>query len=94
MACWRVFNQIPLSRRHSKSYAIASSTNRPLLCHSVRSEKGTYISLYQNLAAAIRNNASLDVKWEEAASVIQVIELAKQSFSEGRTVDVPAEGHV
>lgn len=58
------------------------------------SERGTYISLYRNLAAAVRDNASLDVKWEEAASVIQIIELAKQSSAEGRTVDVQDVAHV
>lgn len=58
------------------------------------SERGTYISLYRNLAAAVRDNASLDVKWEEAASVIQIIELAKQSSVEGRTVDVQDVAHV
>lgn len=57
------------------------------------SEKGTYISLYRNLAAAIRENATLEVEWEEAASVIHIIELAKQSASEGKTVDVPAAIH-
>ena len=65
-----------------------------LISHSMPSERGTYISLYRNLAAAVRDNASLDVKWEEAASVIQIIELAKQSSAEGRTVDVQDVAHV
>jgi predicted dehydrogenase len=59
----------------------------------IPSEKGTFISLYRNLAAAIRDNAPLEVEWEEAASVIQIIELAKQSSSEGKTVGVPVVMH-
>ncbi|KAF8529084.1 NAD(P)-binding protein [Hysterangium stoloniferum] len=57
-----------------------------LLLHS---EQGTYVSLYRNLAVAIRNDERPDVKWEEASTVIQLIELAKQSSMEGRTLEVP-----
>ncbi|KAF8481349.1 NAD(P)-binding protein [Gautieria morchelliformis] len=61
----------------------------------VPSEKGTYVSLYRNLAASIRDpSVPLDIKWEEAATVIQIIELAKQSSSEGKTMDVPNKAHV
>jgi len=56
----------------------------------LHSEKGTYVSLYRNLAAAIRDGEPPDVKWEEASMVIQLIELAKQSSMEGRTLEVPA----
>ncbi|KIJ56753.1 hypothetical protein M422DRAFT_57398 [Sphaerobolus stellatus SS14] len=54
----------------------------------VISEKGTYPSLYRNVAAAIREGAPLDVKWEDAAMVIRIIELAKQSSAEGKTLDI------
>jgi len=37
---------------------------------------------------AIREGAPLDVKWEDAAFVIRLIELAKQSSEEGKTLDV------
>ncbi|GJJ07518.1 hypothetical protein Clacol_001720 [Clathrus columnatus] len=55
----------------------------------IPSERGSYVSLYRNVAAAIREGAPLDVKWEEASTVIQLIELAKQSVLEEKTMDVP-----
>lgn len=55
----------------------------------IPSEKGSYVSLYRNLAAAIREGSPLDVKWEEASVVIQLVELARQSALEGKTLDVP-----
>lgn len=61
------------------------NSNHPL---RIPSEKGTYPSLYKNLAMAIREGAPLDVKWEDAAFVIRLIELAKQSSEEGKTLDV------
>ncbi|KAJ8523427.1 hypothetical protein ONZ45_g26 [Pleurotus djamor] len=50
---------------------------------------GSYINLFRNLASAIRNGSELDVKWEEATAVIEIVELARQSSKEGRTLDVP-----
>lgn len=52
-------------------------------------EPGCYANLYRNLAAVIRNGAEMEVKWEEATAVIEIIELAKKSAREGRSVDVP-----
>jgi len=51
-------------------------------------ENGSYIKLYENLAASIREGAELAVKWEEATSVIQLVELAHQSAKEGKTLPV------
>ncbi|KAF9469020.1 hypothetical protein BDZ94DRAFT_1357660 [Collybia nuda] len=53
------------------------------------SAPGSYIELFKNLAAGIRHKAELAVKWEEATSVIEMIELAHQSSREGVTVSVP-----
>ncbi|KAI0068913.1 NAD-P-binding protein [Artomyces pyxidatus] len=50
---------------------------------------GAYPDLFRNLAAVIRGGAEQAVKWEEAATVIQIIELAHQSSREGRTLEVP-----
>lgn len=51
-------------------------------------ENGSYIKLYQNLAAGIREGTELAVRWEEATSVIQLVELAHQSAKEGKTLPV------
>lgn len=56
----------------------------------VPSEKGSYQSLFENLAKAITSGVELQVKFEQSAAVIQMIELAMLSSQEGRTVDVPA----
>ncbi|KAG6832940.1 hypothetical protein H0H92_004824 [Tricholoma furcatifolium] len=53
-------------------------------------DPGQYIELFKNLGAAIRNGAELAVKWEEATSVIEMIELAHQSSREGVTIRVPS----
>jgi predicted dehydrogenase len=53
------------------------------------SEPGQYIELFRNLARAIRSGEELQVKWSEATSVIEMVELAKQSSKEGRSLDVP-----
>jgi len=50
---------------------------------------GCYTDLFRNLAAAIREGADLLVPWEEAQAVIELIELARKSSKEGRTLDVP-----
>ncbi|KAJ1311049.1 hypothetical protein OPQ81_009554 [Rhizoctonia solani] len=57
---------------------------------TVNSEKGSYQSLFENLADAITSGADLQVKFEQSAAVIQMIELAMLSSKEGRTLDVPA----
>lgn len=51
-------------------------------------ESGSYIMLYENLAACIREGAELAVRWEEATSVIQLVELVHQSAKEGNTLPV------
>ncbi|KAF8591475.1 oxidoreductase [Ramaria rubella] len=67
---------------------LAKLTNISSVSLSMPSEKGAYVSLYRNLAAAIRDGVPLDVKWEEAALTIQIIELAKQSSLEGKTLEL------
>ncbi|KAI0663182.1 oxidoreductase [Cubamyces menziesii] len=53
------------------------------------SERGSYISLFENVAAVIRDGAEQAVKWEQSAEVIELIELAYQSAREERTLVVP-----
>ncbi|KAE9410332.1 NAD(P)-binding protein [Gymnopus androsaceus JB14] len=69
----------------------ASDPNGSAIVTSVwpSTEPGCYTDLYRNLAAAIREGGEMAVKWEEATAVIEMIELAKQSAREGRTVEVP-----
>jgi len=54
-------------------------------------DAGSYIELFKNLAAGIRDNAKLMVEWEEATAVIEMIELAHQSSRSGVTVSVPRQ---
>lgn len=68
----------------------------PVVCASANylgrwpsAEQGAYIDLFRNLAGAIRHGEELMVKWEEAATVIEIIELAYRSSKERRTLDVP-----
>ncbi|KAG9103928.1 hypothetical protein FRC06_006873 [Ceratobasidium sp. 370] len=56
---------------------------------TVISEKGAYNLLFENLANAISSGVELQVKFEQSAAVIQMIELAMLSSREGRTVEVP-----
>lgn len=58
------------------------------VCSWPSNENGSYIKLYKNLAASIREGAELAVKWEEATSVIQLVELAHKSSKEGKTLSV------
>ena len=50
---------------------------------------GQYINLFKNLAGVIRNKEEVEVKWAETTQVIEMIELAYRSSTEGRTLDVP-----
>ena len=50
---------------------------------------GSYVELFKNLAAVIREGAEQAVKWEESTAVIEMVELARQSAKEGRTIVVP-----
>nr|GAT54013.1 NAD binding rossmann fold [Mycena chlorophos] len=54
------------------------------------SEPGRYADLFRNLAAAIRDGADLAIPWAEAASVIELVELAHKSAKEGATIVVPS----
>ncbi|KAK2466378.1 hypothetical protein APHAL10511_002020 [Amanita phalloides] len=47
---------------------------------------GSYIELFKNLGAVIRDGAEPSVKWEEATAVVELIELAHRSAREGITV--------
>jgi hypothetical protein len=53
-------------------------------------EQGGYTNLFRNLAAVIQGDAEQDIKWNESASVIEIIELAHQSSKERRTLEVPS----
>ncbi|KAL8854133.1 MAG: hypothetical protein Q9221_001055 [Calogaya cf. arnoldii] len=48
----------------------------------------TYKVIYKDLAAAVAGKGDVAVKAKEAREVIRLIELAKKSSEEGRTVDV------
>ena len=50
---------------------------------------GAYLTYYQNVAAAIRGEAALVVKPEEARNTIHLIELARKSHVEQRTLPCP-----
>ncbi|EIM88136.1 NAD-P-binding protein [Stereum hirsutum FP-91666 SS1] len=51
-------------------------------------EPGAYVNLFKNLAATIRGTAEQEVKWEQSAGAIEVIELAHKSSKEGRTIEL------
>jgi predicted dehydrogenase len=48
----------------------------------------TYTRYYELLAEALQGKGSVPVSADEAADVIKLVELAKQSSDEGRTLDV------
>lgn len=48
----------------------------------------TYQAIYTQFAAAVAGKGDVAVQAEEARDVIRLIELAKRSSEEGRTVDV------
>jgi len=56
---------------------------------NISSLQGDYLSLYRNVADAIRSASELNVKWIEAAQVIEMIGLAYKSASQRSTVEVP-----
>ncbi|OCB84537.1 NAD-binding protein [Sanghuangporus baumii] len=49
-------------------------------------DAGCYVELFRNLAGAIRNGEELKVKWEEATTVLEIIEAAHRSSKEERTI--------
>lgn len=79
------------NRRKANFY----NTEKKILTFILRwpsAQAGAYTDLFRNLATAIRDGAEQAVKWSEATSVIEMIELAKKSSKEGVTVKVPAMG--
>ncbi|TDL29610.1 NAD-binding protein [Rickenella mellea] len=52
----------------------------------IPSEKGAYVELFRNLAAAIRKREEVKIKWDEVITVLEIIESAYRSSQEGRTV--------
>lgn len=48
----------------------------------------TYVEYYRVFAKAIRGEGEVPVKAEEARDVLQIIEVAKQSSKEGRTIEL------
>lgn len=67
--------------------AINTTINGVHIRGKVESEKGDYVSYYQNIYDAITKNVPLLVKAEEARNVIRVIELATLSNQEKRTIN-------
>lgn len=47
----------------------------------------TYVEFYSRLAAALRGEGTVPASAEEAAEVLRIIEVAKRSSEEGRTLD-------
>lgn len=47
---------------------------------------GRWLSVYENLAAAIKGTAELEVKATQVRDVLYIIELARMSHAEGRTM--------
>ena len=51
-------------------------------------EPPTYVDYYRILSDALKESGDIPVKAEDARDVLRIIELAKQSSDEGRTIDV------
>lgn len=54
---------------------------------TVKSQPGSYVDYYRDVVKAVRGEAEVAVKPEESRMGIRVIELAKRSVREGRTVE-------
>lgn len=67
---------------------LKSDSNGVKIDAVVESENGDYREYFINLHDAILGNAELSVKPEEARNVIRIIELAFQSATEKRTIEV------
>ena len=59
-----------------------------LLESQVKTEAGDYRGFYANVRDAIRRAAPLAVTAEDGFRVIRLLELARQSSSEGRALEV------
>jgi len=53
---------------------------------TIESEKGNYVDFYINVYNTIKGNGEILVKPEQARNVIRIIELAKQSQTEKKTI--------
>jgi predicted dehydrogenase len=51
-------------------------------------EPATYAEFYSRLAQAVAGSGEVPVKAEDAAAVIRLVELARESSRTGRTLDV------
>ena len=51
-------------------------------------EPATYAEFYRRLAQAVAGSGEVPVKDEDAAAVIRLVELARDSSRTGRTLDV------
>jgi predicted dehydrogenase len=56
----------------------------------IRYQRGTWEDYYPNIAAHLLKGAELDVKPEEAARVIAIMEAAEKSSKSGKAVALPA----
>ena len=54
----------------------------------VPGEKGNYAKYYENVVKAIHGREPIDVRPEEAADVLRIIEAVAKSWMEGRWVEV------
>lgn len=54
---------------------------------TVKSQPGSHMDYYRDVVKAVRGEAEVVVKPEESRMGIRVIELAKRSAKEGRTVE-------
>jgi len=55
----------------------------------IPSLQGDYLALYKNVANAITSGGEPDVKWIEAAQVVEMVGLAYKSAKEHATLEVP-----
>lgn len=62
--------------------------NTPKAQHYPNIAPVTYKAFYTQFAAALRGEADVPVRPEEVREVIRIIELARRSSGEGRTLDV------
>jgi len=56
----------------------------------VATEAGCYLQFYEAVAAAVRGGAPMPVDPEDAAAALEILEAARTSATQGRTVELPA----
>ena len=74
-------------RAHSGTLTTLQN-NVPKAQHYPNLAPETYKAFYTQFAAALRGEADVPVRPEEAREVIRIIELARRSSVEGKTLDV------